>query len=129
MATELQRNRRRFGFALLIALGLVIFYFIGPGLPVLWAPRASAEMKAAGQMLFEHEWKPNDPLAGGDGLGPVFNAKSCAACHFLGGVGGAGTNKHNVHVFQAFPSRRDPQFRTGLIHHFAVAPSLKESPD
>ena len=26
----------------------------------------------------------------GDGIGPVFNAKSCVACHFQGGVGGAG---------------------------------------
>ena len=40
--------------------------------------------------MFEREWQPNDPLAHGDGLGPVFNAKSCAACHFQGGVGGGG---------------------------------------
>ena len=129
MASELQRNRRRFGFGLLVAVGVLIFYFVGPGLPVIWAPRASAEMKAAGRALFAHEWKTNDPLAGGDGLGPVFNGKSCVACHFQGGVGGAGPNKHNVLTFQVFPSRRDPQFRTGLIHHFAVAPGLKETPE
>ena len=30
---------------------------------------------AAGKKLFMHEWTVNDPLSGGDGLGPVFNAK------------------------------------------------------
>lgn len=44
-----------------------------------------------GEELFLHHWTRNDPLAnGGDGLGPVCNANSCAACHFMGGVGGAG---------------------------------------
>src|SRR5215472_17344142 len=51
----------------------------------------------AGQMLFHHDWKPNDPLAnGGDGLGPVYNATSCVACHHQGGPGGAGEVEHNV---------------------------------
>ena len=41
----------------------------------------------AGARLFEHRWTKNDPLAsGGDGLGPVFNANSCVACHFQGGT-------------------------------------------
>ncbi len=54
----------------------------------------------AGQTLFSHEWKANDPLAsGGDGLGPVFNADSCVACHNQGGVGGAGDLKHNVTTY------------------------------
>ena len=78
-------------------------------------------------MLFEHEWTPQDPLAGGDGLGPVFNAKSCAACHFLGGLGGAGPNLHNVTTFEALPGSRRPQLASGLIHRFAVAPNWRES--
>src|SRR6266851_4879420 len=41
-----------------------------------------AAIARAGQTLFLHEWTPRDPLAaGGDGLGPVFNATSCVACH------------------------------------------------
>jgi hypothetical protein len=61
-----------------------------PGIPVLWGPSASAEEIGAGRALFEHQWEPNDPLAKGDGLGPVFNARSCVACHVpdLGGVRG-----------------------------------------
>src|SRR5437763_1658104 len=50
-------------------------------------------MVQAGATLFNHKWTEKDPLAvanGGDGLGPVFNANSCAACHHKGGVGGSG---------------------------------------
>src|SRR5947208_3527819 len=114
MSSELQRGRRRVGISMVVGLGLTVLWFAAPGLPVLWAPRASAAMKAAGKMLFEHEWQPHDPLAGGDGLGPVFNAKSCVACHFQGGVGGAGPNQHNVTAFEAVPSRRESRLQGGL---------------
>jgi CxxC motif-containing protein (DUF1111 family) len=51
----------------------------------------------AGRELFAHEWKVADPLsAPGDGLGPMYNAVSCAKCHRLGGMGGAGANDENV---------------------------------
>ena len=47
-----------------------------------------------GRSLFVHQWKRDDVLAGdGDGLGPVCNANSCSACHFKGGLGGAGDVK------------------------------------
>lgn len=55
------------------------------------------EQITAGHGLFVREWKVGDPLsAPGDGLGPMYNATSCAKCHRLGGVGGAGANEHNV---------------------------------
>jgi CxxC motif-containing protein (DUF1111 family) len=91
-----------------------------PGLPVLRAPRAGAATRAAGLALFEHEWRPGDALAKGDGLGPVFNARSCVACHFQGGVGGGGDNAHNVLAFEAHPTRDRPGVKGGLIHKFAV---------
>jgi mono/diheme cytochrome c family protein len=100
-----------------------------PGLPIWWGPRASAEAKAAGLVLFEHDWEPHDPMAGGDGLGPVFNARSCAACHFQGGVGGGGGNGHNVLTFEAHPTKDRPQVQAGLIHAFAVEESAKEGHD
>jgi CxxC motif-containing protein (DUF1111 family) len=63
-------------------------------------PHYDAEMSQAGRELFVHEWTPNDPLAaGGDGLGPVFNAKSCAECHKQGGLGGGGPLENNVTTF------------------------------
>ena len=45
---------------------------------------------AEGKQLFKREFTPQKNAEGGDGLGPVFNHHSCAACHLLGGIGGAG---------------------------------------
>src|SRR5579872_6843496 len=59
-------------------------------------------MAQAGEVLFKHDWKPNDALSpGGDGLGPVFNATSCVACHNQGGPGGAGASDKNVDLVTA----------------------------
>lgn len=116
----LDRTRRRIGYSLLGLLGLWTVWTLTPGLPVLWGPRASAAEKAAGRELFEHEWQPYDSLAKGDGLGPVFNARSCAECHFQGGLGGGGDNNHNVLAFEAFPTVDRPDVRGGLVHKFAV---------
>ncbi|MEX2120682.1 MAG: di-heme oxidoredictase family protein [Pirellulales bacterium] len=60
-----------------------------------------------GLELFVHEWVAGDPLAGGgDGLGPVYNAVSCAVCHKLGGMGGAGPAENNVNVLSVVPPTR-----------------------
>jgi CxxC motif-containing protein (DUF1111 family) len=124
---KLERTRRWIGVGMILSLLLTALYYSLPGLPVLWEPRASAAMKEAGQALFEHEWTVNDPLAGGDGLGPVFNATSCVACHFQGGVGGAGPNQNNVVTFEAAPTPAKPELRIGLVHHQAVEPKLQET--
>ena len=126
---SLDRTRRRVGFATVVVLGAWAVWPVTPGLPFLWGPRAGAEAKAAGLALFEHEWEPHDPMAGGDGLGPVFNARSCAACHFQGGVGGGGGNGHNVLTFEAHPTKDRPQVQAGLIHAFAVEEASKEGHD
>jgi CxxC motif-containing protein (DUF1111 family) len=53
----------------------------------------------AGRELFARIWAPKDPRSrGGDGLGPVFNAQSCLACHDQGGPGGAGSAARNIEV-------------------------------
>jgi CxxC motif-containing protein (DUF1111 family) len=80
-------------------------------------------MAQAGQTLFLHEWTANDPLSpGGDGLGPVYNATSCVACHHQGGTGGAGGLEHNVTTFTI--TRENGVFlgeaREGVIHSYAV---------
>ena len=57
---------------------------------------------AYGKQLFNHEWQPRTPGNGfGDGLGPLFNERSCAACHRLGGLGGAGPAANNVQLIVA----------------------------
>jgi len=83
---SLATQRRLIHWGLVIGAVAAGLWVWSPGLPVLWGPSASAKDIAAGRELFEHEWTPNDPLAAGDGLGPVFNDRSCVACHFQGGV-------------------------------------------
>jgi CxxC motif-containing protein (DUF1111 family) len=79
-----------------------------------------SDMARAGQTLFNHEWKINDPLAnGGDGLGPVFNDISCKACHNQGGVGGAGGLDHNVTAF-IVQREGETKAREGVVHLKAI---------
>src|SRR5262249_54294146 len=121
----LQQQRKWFALALAAVAGSGIAWHLSPGLPVLFGPRASASAKQAGYELFVHEWQPNDPLAHGDGLGPVFNEKSCVACHNQGGVGGGGDNSHNVNIFMATTS--DGAFHQGAIHGSASEARFAES--
>ncbi|MFN0197516.1 MAG: di-heme oxidoredictase family protein [Planctomycetaceae bacterium] len=90
---------------------------------------STTELVQNGKVLFEHEWQPHDSLSPeGDGLGPVFNAKSCAACHFQGGIGGAGPNQHNVEAFEVEPRPLHPDsVVNGVIHAFAVNSSDQET--
>jgi CxxC motif-containing protein (DUF1111 family) len=121
-------QRLLFGLGCLVILGVLTYwFFFSDGLPILRGPSASAADVAAGRELFEHEWTPNDPLAHGDGLGPVYNARSCAACHFQGGLGGGGGVEHNALAYEVFPRPGDPNFRTGTIHNFSTDPAQKES--
>jgi mono/diheme cytochrome c family protein len=122
-----ERIRRVVGAVLFLAALVVVGYLFSPGLPVLWGPSASAASQEAGAMLFQHEWQPNDPIAHGDGLGPVFNDRSCVACHFQGGVGGGGTAEHNVASFEVHPTKRNPELLTGIVHASSVSPADLES--
>ncbi len=126
-----RRNLRHCQFvrALEAAAALVFAVSLGTWFSQPRELRAGPEMVAAGQALFEHEWQVNDPLShGGDGLGPVFNAKSCVTCHFQGGVGGAGPGKNNILAFEVIPTSRDPKFHSGTVHSLALAPECKETP-
>ncbi len=82
----------------------------------------------AGKVLFTHEWKPNDPLAkGGDGLGPVFNATSCVACHRQGGLGGSAGVGHNVTTFVVSPTIPGQSTRVGVVHTGAMPKKFQEN--
>jgi CxxC motif-containing protein (DUF1111 family) len=98
-----------------------------PGIPVLRAPQASPAVKEAGLSLFEHEWTTGDALASGDGLGPVFNERSCVACHSQGGVGGGGDSTKNVTSFEVHPVPGRPEVTGGILHHFSVSKDCRES--
>lgn len=115
------------GSCLALAAGFGYWFYFTDGIPIIWGPSASAAEIAQGRDLFEHEWTPNDPLAHGDGLGPVYNARSCAACHFQGGLGGGGGREHNALGFEVSPRPNDREFHAGTIHNFSVDPACQES--
>ncbi len=86
-----------------------------------WRPKpVDPAMAQQGETLFKHDWVKGDPRSpGGDGLGPVFNATSCVACHHQGGTGGGGGLKHNVTTFTSrFSVTGAP--REGVVHARAV---------
>lgn len=125
--------RRGAGAGLLLGLALVWW----AGSPLSSPGQASAEALQQGRELFLHEWQSaspgevnRDPLvaATGDGLGPVFNARSCVACHSQPGVGGAGQNRQNVLTFDVVPTRTNPKFSAGVVHASAVSERNLESP-
>ena len=62
----------------------------------LAATAKSPESIKLGMKLFERDWTPSNPKLGSDGLGPLFNATSCATCHNQGGSGGGGESKFNA---------------------------------
>lgn len=95
----------------------ILLFFIMLGL-IASMPRASqaqhqrlgmegASPVERGRTLFEWVWEPTTrPVTAGrsDGLGPMFNARSCAECHHQGGTGGSGSAEHNIDIVIARPN-------------------------
>ena len=119
-------SRMRSAHWVVLALALAPAWKLGE-----WAlrpgPKAvTAEAVAAGGELFKHEWTANDPLTGGDGIGPVFNARSCVECHNQGGPGGGGPVPNNVTVF-GFVGDSHGLPLSGVVHQKAIKPSFQET--
>jgi CxxC motif-containing protein (DUF1111 family) len=87
----------------------------------------TAEAAAEGRTLFNHDWSPKDPLTRGDGLGPVFNAKSCVECHNQGGAGGGGPVSKNVMVYGVVGQGKPGVPISGVVHQKAVRPEFQET--
>jgi CxxC motif-containing protein (DUF1111 family) len=88
-------------------------------LPGARAQPVDATMALAGEVLFKRDWKPRDARCpDGDGLGPVFNATSCVACHHQVRTGGGGGLEHNVTTFTVRIPGQPP--REGVVHALAV---------
>ncbi len=104
----------------MIARSLVAVMWVSISFQVCFADSPSARRKAdeaAGQELFKHQWTKDDPLsATGDGLGPVFNGRSCVQCHYQSGTGGGGSNEQNVDVLSVqAPKNMSGERRTEFI--------------
>jgi CxxC motif-containing protein (DUF1111 family) len=109
-------------------LGLVTLSLLGMAGHNAYRRHTLSERVADGRVLFKHAWQPGDALAnGGDGLGPVFNEKSCVACHFQGGVGGSGPNSMNVAAFEVLPTNSRPQIVQSVVHASANQADLQET--
>ncbi len=119
----LQRWRRLWRWLPLVLLAAAFWFGRGA-----FRGSPSETVLELGRETFEHVWTENDPLADdGDGLGPVFNERSCVACHFQGGVGGGGTNEFNVTSFEVVATETRPTRASGVIHADAVRPEDKET--
>jgi len=96
-------SRARKSAALVFSCGLALILSTGASKPGRPEAAASDEARGVGRDLFARPWVPNDTRAarGGDGLGPVFNARSCLACHDRGGPGGAGAAGQNIEIATA----------------------------
>jgi CxxC motif-containing protein (DUF1111 family) len=113
----------RISFAAIFAgLGLLLAW---TGTPAASEPGPDNDKEALkqGKELFTREWTAGDRRShAGDGLGPVYNAQSCAACHRLGGIGGAGTNETNVSLVTVFVSQKVHTL-TGVLPEFPLPPA------
>lgn len=90
---------------LVIALSLATMTIQSVSAPNASAKDASPEPSVeVGKELFNRDWSKHKTTRG-DGLGPMFNAVSCVACHEMGGVGGAGKVKHNVDLLSLVSPR------------------------
>jgi CxxC motif-containing protein (DUF1111 family) len=87
----------------------------------------SAETSRLGRELFVHRFTERDPLTGGDGLGPVFNASSCVECHNQGGVGGGGPAGNNVTVYGLAKPHPKGLPQAGVVHAHAINSAFQET--
>jgi CxxC motif-containing protein (DUF1111 family) len=104
----------------------LVLVFAWTGSPTATEPRQDNDKKALerGKELFTREWITGDRRShAGDGLGPVYNAQSCAACHRLGGIGGAGNNETNVSLVTVFVSQKTSGFVQGVLVEHPLPPA------
>lgn len=79
-----------------------------------------------GRTLFTRMWRSGDQAARGDGLGPLFNERSCASCHKQGGLGGGGPNDNNVQIVNLVDLKADdPFYSTNELQRRFLFPTLE----
>lgn len=76
---------------------------------------------ARGRELFARQWVRDDPRSqSGDGLGPVYNERSCLNCYDQGGAGGAGTADKNIELITPGTTTADGgQGNPGFFYSFS----------
>jgi CxxC motif-containing protein (DUF1111 family) len=100
-----------YGFVFIsISLLLAVFQaFLSADVP---SPDDSTDRLREGRDLFLREWRHGDKRSlAGDGLGPVYNARSCLECHYQEGIGGSGPK--DVTIISAFIDKSAQQWAPG----------------
>src|SRR5580704_19309876 len=114
---------RRTSFAAILASPVLVFAWTGMPAAKEPGPDSDKEVLERGKELFTREWIAGDKRShAGDGLGPVYNAQSCAACHRLGGIGGAGNNETNVSLVTLFVTEKFTVI-TGVLPEHPLPPA------
>jgi CxxC motif-containing protein (DUF1111 family) len=90
-------------------------------------PRQILFADPPGRKLFVERWAAHDKRSpDGDGLGPMHNATSCAACHHQSGPGGGGDRRHNVELLSIVPvESRHASSRDFVTRLIALHPGFK----
>ncbi len=103
----------------LLLFGALILPWTWPSARVVGAETPHPD----GRELFTREWAANDPRSrAGDGLGPVFNGRSCLGCHHQGGAGGAAGIDRNIDIVTAAPlPDRAPATGGGPFYSFHMS--------
>ena len=115
---------RRISLAAIFASFVLVLAWTGTPAAKEPGPDQDQEALERGKELFTREWTAGDRRShAGDGLGPVYNAQSCAACHRLGGIGGAGTNDTNVSLVTVFVSERFVGSIRGILPEHPLPPA------
>src|SRR2546430_7643603 len=103
-------NRAKVALAALVFGLLASNLALGPSAEKDKDRFADTDRLAEGKELFTREWLGGDRRShAGDGLGPLYNARSCAACHNLGGIGGGGARNTNVTIVSVFLEEESPR--------------------
>jgi CxxC motif-containing protein (DUF1111 family) len=117
---------RSISFAAVFVSTLPVLAWAGATTATEPGPDKEKEAIERGKELFTREWTAGDRRShAGDGLGPVYNAQSCAACHKLGGIGGAGPNETNVSLVTIFVRARVLDL-SGVMPEFPLPPDAKK---
>lgn len=97
--------------------GLWLFAVAMLSAPALAEPGGSDAITKGEQLFIKQFAVGSAAPTGGDGLGPLFNHVSCAACHRQGALGGGGGVEFNVSLLSAQldPSASRPSRRLLLI--------------
>ncbi|EDM74282.1 hypothetical protein PPSIR1_02061 [Plesiocystis pacifica SIR-1] len=97
----------------------------GSPLPEIAADSQQLADWVAGRAFFDRN------IQVGEGLGPMFNGDGCRACHFDGGVGGAGPLGVNVMrhgIIDAMDEFTAPDYGT-IIHKLTAPGIMRPEPD